>query len=54
MGNMVRLSHQEVTKQSLEHKCVPKQELGNEPFMFQGKTQNHEIVGCVSRTIFGA
>jgi len=29
-------------KQSLAPKCVPKQELGNEPFMFQRNTQNHE------------
>jgi hypothetical protein len=26
----------------------------NQPFMFQRNIQNHEIVGCVSRTIFGA
>jgi hypothetical protein len=30
MSNIIRLSQQEVPKQSLGHKCVPKQELGNE------------------------
>jgi hypothetical protein len=30
MSNINRLLHQEVTKQSLGYKCVPKQELGNE------------------------
>ena len=32
-------------KQELGQKQgVPKQELGNEPFMFQGNTQDHENV----------
>jgi hypothetical protein len=29
-------------KRSLASKGVPKQELGNQPFMFQMNTQNHE------------
>jgi hypothetical protein len=29
-------------QQSLGHNFVPQRELGNEPFMFQRNTQNHE------------
>jgi hypothetical protein len=42
LGGMAKKIDDSLAKQELGLQWVPKQELGNQSFMFQGNTQNHE------------